>query len=324
MKKLLLMICLSGFLFGVSAQRKKKDKEKEVMVSLDTVSNQCKDLPVENRPRVTVARFSVSSPRRPDGDFGPNLSTLLTNFLQEVQCFQVLEQLSNLSDIENEINYGKSSSADKSTSITAKSLIANVIVTGEVTRYEVASKSSNIMGVGSKKNTASIGITVKMVDPRTRGIIASRTFSADKETSGGTSVGIGRVHFSNNNEQNPALQWAAEEVIKQAVIFLSGEKDKIPMTGKSSPGKSPVSSAASSTVVVNNIEYSQLSTLAAAIEKIHGVKAVNSDDFDNNKATLVIEHSLKFRELVDKILQNGAVKLSVVNMSKDGATLSVK
>ena len=61
------------------------------------------------------------------------------------------------------------------------------------------------------------------------------------------------------------------------------------------------------------------------ITKIKGVKSVNSDNFENNKAIIYIEHTLKFKELVDKILKaSTAVKLSVATMNKDAATLSVK
>ncbi|MBS1741678.1 MAG: hypothetical protein JST81_01475 [Bacteroidetes bacterium] len=326
MKKLtILIICLVSGLITVAQKDKKKDKMKEATISLDTISAVCKDLPLESRLRVTVARFNVTSPQQPSGAFGGNLATMLTNFLSEVNCFRVLAQVSNMSDLQGEINQSKSGNSDKRTRIDPKMVAANYVVTGEVTRYEVASKSSKIMGVGNKKNTASLGIIIQVVDPKTRDILATRSFSADKETSGGTSFGIHGFDFSNTTDQNPALQMAAEDVIKQAVIFLAKEKDNwTPGAKKSDKSASASTGSGNSTITINNIEYEQLSQLTTYIEKLHGVKSVNSDDYADKKATLLVEHTIKLKELVDKILANGSVKLSVSGINKEEATLNVK
>jgi curli biogenesis system outer membrane secretion channel CsgG len=327
MKKLfLLMLCLSVSVLFVNAQRKKKeDKLKVVTISLDTISSVCKGSPMSDRPRITVGRFNVTAPQA-SHLFGGNLATMLTNYLQSVDCFQVLETKSNMSDLDDEINQSKSANADKSTKINAKQLSASYIITGEVVRYEVASKESKIMGIGNKKHTASLGIIVKITDPRTRLVVTSQNFSADKETSAGNSVSIGGLNFSNTDDQNPALQMAAEEVIKRAVIFLAGEKDKMSSGGKQSSSKKAGAEATTnnSTILITNIEYEQLSALTNYIEKIKGVKSVNSDDYSDKKATILVDHSLKLKELVDKIIANTGVKLAVSSMSKDEATLSIK
>ncbi|MEO6669976.1 MAG: CsgG/HfaB family protein [Ferruginibacter sp.] len=328
MKKLtLFMLCAACSVLFVNAQKKKKeDKLKEVTISLDTISSVCKGSPMSERPRITVGRFNVTAPQA-SHLYGGNLATMLTNYLQSVECFQVLETKSNMSDLDDEINQSKSANADKSTRIDAKQLSASYIITGEVVRYEVASKESKIMGVGNKKHTASLGIIIKITDPRTRLVMASQNFAADKETSAGNSVSIGRLNFSNTDDKNPALQMAAEEVIKRAVIYLAGEKDKLTSApGKQSAGKKITAEATvnNSTVIITNIEYEQLSTLASHIEKIKGVKSVNSDDYSDKKATILVDHTLKLKELVDRILANPGVKLSVATMSRDTATLTVK
>ena len=82
MKKILFTLCFVSGLLVANAQ-KKKGKEKETVISLDTISAVCKDLPIDQRPRVTVARFSVSSPRRPAGDFGDNVKKRLDEPVSE-------------------------------------------------------------------------------------------------------------------------------------------------------------------------------------------------------------------------------------------------
>ncbi|MGN6351961.1 MAG: CsgG/HfaB family protein, partial [Parafilimonas sp.] len=73
------------------AQSPKADKNKD-KVTIEDIKPICTDLPKEKKPRVTVANFKLTAPNAPRDQFGENLATMLTNALQKVQCFRVLER----------------------------------------------------------------------------------------------------------------------------------------------------------------------------------------------------------------------------------------
>ena len=82
----------------------------------------------------------------------------------------------------------------------------------------------------------------------------------------------------------------------------------------------------STTIVLQNITYQQISEIAGAITHMSGVNSVNSDKFDNNVATIfVIAPNIKTKDLIDKLMHaNAHMKLDVVNSSANGATLAIK
>jgi len=83
--------------------------------------------------------------------------------------------------------------------------------------------------------------------------------------------------------------------------------------------------ASTYTVTIKNIEYGKLSAVASAMQKISGVSSVNSDDYSDNTANIVVVQTIKLKDLIDKLLAaNTGVKLSVTGMNKDGATLTAK
>jgi len=78
-------------------------------------------------------------------------------------------------------------------------------------------------------------------------------------------------------------------------------------------------------ITFKSITYNQLSAVSSAIEKIQGVSSVNSDNFSNNTAILLVGNKMKVKELVDKVLQaNAALKINVESISNDEAILSIK
>ena len=67
----------------------------------DTVIIICPDIPRENRPRVTVPRFNMTAPNGPRDQIGDNLATMLTNALQQVNCYNVIASIKDSADLLN-------------------------------------------------------------------------------------------------------------------------------------------------------------------------------------------------------------------------------
>lgn len=309
------------------AQDVKSDKNKD-KVTIESIQPICPDLAQDKKPRLTVANFKLTAPNAPKDQFGDNLATMLTNALQNVQCYRVLERLANMNDIQDELNYQQNSGnvSKKSAVNKGKMMGANVIVQGEITEFEQTVSGTGITIVKTKTYRAKVGIIIRMVDPETREVIATQSFNVEKKTGSGVQVGItmpyglGSLNAMSTAFQNPAVQDATEDCIIKATQYIASQKDKINMPENAMPD-----GASQYTLTFNNIDYNQLSKISSAIEKISGVSNVNSDDFSNNTANIIVTQTSKLKDVVDKLMTtNTGVKLSVSGMSKDVATFTVK
>ncbi|MGG9960326.1 hypothetical protein [Ferruginibacter sp. SUN106] len=78
-------------------------------------------------------------------------------------------------------------------------------------------------------------------------------------------------------------------------------------------------------ITIKNIKYNQLSTIVSRIEKTEGISNLNSDNYSNSIAILEVKHTLKTKEIIDKILTaNKELKIEVESISADGAILLIK
>ena len=322
------MIANSTYLLAQDskADKVKADKNKD-KVTIEDIQPVCTNLAKNKKPRLTVANFKLTAPNAPKDQYGDNLATMLSNALQKVQCYTVLERIANMADVDAEVNYQQ-----KSGNVSAKSKVtkgnqigANVIVQGEITEFEQSNKSAGIAIVKTTTFKAKVGIIIRMVDPETREIIATESFNVEKKVGGGLKVGvhvpyIGDINAMSTVFQNPAVQDATEDCIIKAVEYIASQKDKVNMPVNDVPEGS-----AKYILTFKNIEYGQLSTVVAALEKIPGVSNVNSDDFENNNANVVVTQSIKLKDVVEKLMAaNTGVKLSVSGMTKESATFSIK
>ncbi len=308
-----ILFCQIGYCFA------QKEKIKQ-----DSVKSVCPDIPREKRPRVTVPRFNMTAPSAPRDQFGDNLATMLTNALQQVNCYNVLASIKDSSDLLGAQSF-QEQHGSKTHRIKKNNFSnPNVIIVGEVIKYEVSSKSFGITLVHTTKSTALIGINIILKDPETGEIISSNQFNVEKKVQGGADVGLGipllgRVDAVSTAMSNPAVQQATEDAINKAVTYISEQRDKIKL-----PQSSMASNAAQTTFIIQNIKYEQIAPLTAEIEKIQGVVSVDSDDdFTDNTANIPVNHTLKQSDLIGKILQcKTVVKLSVKSKSQDTVTLT--
>lgn len=124
---------------------------------MESVKEKCADIPLEDRIRVTVARFSATASNAPSV-LGENMSTMLTNALSQVNCFNVLEEQKNLEDMTDEIDASNSEYFDAATGVEkGKMKVAQIIVTGEVTEYSDATTGTKVLGIGGSVKKAKSG-----------------------------------------------------------------------------------------------------------------------------------------------------------------------
>lgn len=104
-----LVFCFLGSFFANAqdSNDKKGKKAEDTKVTMERVKEKCKDIPLEKRITITVARFNSTVGNAPR-DLGQNMAAMLTNALGEVNCFNVLESQGNMKDLTNEVDFGSS------------------------------------------------------------------------------------------------------------------------------------------------------------------------------------------------------------------------
>src|ERR1700748_2009420 len=259
--KIFVLAVFALLLFSISVYAQKDEK-----ITYEAVKQQCAGMPLAKRARLSVTRFSVTTSTddpavrqnantnnrlkalsmltgnhgdAPRADaipvtLGDNMTAMLTNALQGVNCFRVLETLKNNDDLTGEIDAGKGALSSKKAPKAGKQLGAQIVATGEIIEYSVKGKGVNVMGVGANKKLVKIGFNIKLINPETRDIISSKVFRVQSKTGNSVSV-LGLVSTS---ESDPAVAAVMEDGVIHAVEYLSHIRDSLNITADNIPGQS--------------------------------------------------------------------------------------
>ncbi len=289
MKKILVLIIVSCMYVStqVADAQNNKDKRSDVDITFEAVKEQCKDIPLDERIRVTVARFSATASNAP-AVLGENMSTMLSNALSQVNCFNVLEEQKNLSDMTNEIDASNSEYFDAATGIEKGEMkLAQIIVTGEVTEYNDASTGTKILGIGGSVKKAKIGFVLKIINPQTREILKSTSINTESTTAGSFKVSF----LAHSNSSNPAVADALEKGIIKATEYLAAEKDNIPL-----PLEDELSSKLT-IVTIEDVSFSQKNQSLAMIKSTNGVNNAELKSYSDNTAIYAVRYKGSTDEL---------------------------
>ncbi len=316
MKKLILFMIVSGIfaIVQVANAQNSKDKKSDVEVTFEAIKEQCKDIPLDQRIRVTVARFSSTASNAPSV-LGENMSTMLTNALSEVNCFNVLEEQKNLSDMTTEIDASNSDYFNAATGVEkGKMKLAQIIVTGEVTEYNNASTGTRVLGIGGSIKKAKIGFILKIINPQTREILKSTSINTES-----TSANSFRVSFlSHSTNTDPAVADALEKGIIKATEYLAAEKDNIPLPSEDELGSNLTM------VVISNVTFSQKSQSQDLIEKTTGVNSVELSKFEDNTAVYAVRHAGTTDDLATTIDKNYSSKFEITGLKSGEIDVKMK
>jgi len=316
MKKVFTFIAICSlvvFVQNATAQRHKHTKS-DTEVRFEKVKQECADVPLDKRIRITVARFSSTAANAP-AVLGENMSTMLDNALSQVNCFNVLEEQKNLSDMTNEIDASKSEYFDAATGVEkGKMKVAQIIVTGEVTEYNDASTGTKVLGIGGSIKKAKIGFILKIINPRTREILKSTSINTESTTAGSFKVSF----LAHSNSSNPAIADALEKGIIQATEYLASEKDNIPL-----PSEEELSSKLTM-VTVADVTFSQKSKSLDLIKSIKGVSKAELSKFADNTATYAVRYSGSTDDLATNIDKNYHGQFEITGVSSGKIAMKMK
>lgn len=324
MRKLIFFLPAICFIHHALAQKDEK-------VTMEEIKQECANLPIDQRARLSVTRFTVTTsasnnasngtvaPVRPGiwggilGNqapakgsagyippaIGDNLTSMLTNALQNVNCYDVLESLSNNQDLTQEIDAGNGAYSSKKAPKAGKQLGAQIVVTGEVTEYSVDHKVSQIMGVGSSKEKVKIGFILKMINPETREIIISRQFRAQSRTNKTSSI----LGLSTSSDNDPAVAAVMEDAVVDAVQTLAKWRDSLHITAKGDfvgNTQSSPDGVNSTDITLSNANYSAYTAFAKMLNGLHEFKSMDKS-FTGGVATFSVSHAGSTDALMDDI-----------------------
>jgi curli biogenesis system outer membrane secretion channel CsgG len=196
--------------------------------SIETISAKCKGIKREDRVRITVTRFSVSSrAAQATGQFGDELTAIMTNALQQTNCFRVLESSKNKADLEDEAGYNESGATIGNGPQRGKQMGAQAIVTAEITEYNDGNSSASFVGLSVGNAKAKIGVIVKVIDPETRDILWSKSINGIGKKGGFTGASLFGFNFAGSTTVSEAMSAAIEDLTLKTVELMVNEKEEI-------------------------------------------------------------------------------------------------
>ncbi len=220
-KNQICLILLSGFVLMSSLLAAQK-------VTIEEVQQQCANLPYEKRVRLSVSSFNVATPKA-SGQFGDELSQMLSNALQNVNCFNVLLSVKDSKELTDEIAFGQSGNTSAgSAPQTGKMKGPQVIVMGKVTEYAEGANTVGAIGIKVGGNKAHVGFIIQLINAETREIIESKSIEVDGRSNGFKGVSLFGLQMA-GSIANKAVADACEKGIIQAVEFIASRKDKMPL-----------------------------------------------------------------------------------------------
>jgi curli biogenesis system outer membrane secretion channel CsgG len=211
-----------SLLFFQTAFGQKGDK-----ITLEQVAEKCKGLPRDKRVTVKVARFSVSTKSsEAHATFGDELATMLTSALQQTNCFRMLEMNKNVSDATGEMAFAQDGFTNGSGPQAGQMIGAQLIVTGEVTDFTQGTSSTTVLGISGGSNQATVGFTLKVLNPQTGELLFSKDINMKGKIGGFSGLSLGGVKIAGSTE-NRAVQDATQKAIIKAVEVLAEAKDNM-------------------------------------------------------------------------------------------------
>ncbi len=132
MKNKTILILILFTFFSITADAQKQDKNAP-KVTFEDIQAMCPKVPLNKRVRLSVSSFKSATPTA-TAKFGDELSQMLTNALQNVNCFNVLLSQKDIAEITDEIEFAQSGNVKQGKGPkTGQMQGAQVIVMGKVT-----------------------------------------------------------------------------------------------------------------------------------------------------------------------------------------------
>lgn len=164
-------------------------------------------------------------------ELGDGMADMLTTALVQTKKFRVIER-ARLKKILEEQELGASGLVTPQTAAKIGKLLGvQYMVIGSVNQYGTKSSGASAFGVGIKKNSAQVGLDIRLIDTATAELLTAAT-GQGSESSGSldisnedlipTDISIGSPDF-NSTQIGKATRKAVDDVTKKVVKELGGK-----------------------------------------------------------------------------------------------------
>lgn len=232
MKKISPILAIALFLGAITSTWGQKSKNTSNTV--DKVSLSCSELSKNDKPILAVTNFKAKAVCA-GPEVGPGLSTMLINALLESGCFRIVDREKIIEKINEQGLDLSAPGAETTLSIVSKLAGAQVLVTGTLTEFSELESEENLGDlVGNSSSfevekridtvTARIALTIRLINPETGNLILFKSFDRQEKSTGPTSGGLFDLSVSELFFKSKAMEKAVQEVIMDAVSFISRQR----------------------------------------------------------------------------------------------------
>lgn len=290
--------------------------QKDPKTTVEEIESQCADVPLSERVTLSVSSFNVATPTA-YAKFGDELSQMLTNALQNVNCFNVLLSLKDSHEIMNEISFGETGNTKAGTSPKRGNMKGSqVIVMGKITEYAAGETSAGALGLKIGGNKAHIGFIIQLINAETRELIDSKSFNVDGRANGFKGLKILGVQAVGSTQNNKALSDACEKGIIQAVEYITASKNKMPL-----PKANTVNSKSGTFITVGNADYGKVKVLT---DILAAKGKISNKEIVNGTGSFFLEHTLETDAIADFINSKLGSKFSIQSLETGNISLVAK
>jgi curli biogenesis system outer membrane secretion channel CsgG len=217
-------------------------KQKSNLKTTDKVSLSCSELSKNDKPILAVTNFKAKAVCA-GPEVGPGLSTMLMNALLESGCFRIVDREKILEKITEQGLDLSAPPTETTLSLVSKLSGAQVLVTGTLTEFSELESEENLGDlVGSSNSfevekridsvTARIAMTIRLINPETGNLILFKSFERQEKAVGTTSGSLFDLSVSELFFKSKAMEQAVQEIIMDAVSFISRQRVALLTTAK--------------------------------------------------------------------------------------------
>ncbi|MFN5335078.1 MAG: CsgG/HfaB family protein [Bacteroidota bacterium] len=205
--------------------------QKAPKITFEEIRQMCENVPLEKRLRMSVSSFKSATPQA-SNVFGDELSHMLSNALQNVNCFNILLSQKDIAEITNELEFAESGNVNKSKAPRkGKMLGSQVMVMGKVTEISTGENAISALGLKIGEDIAKLGFIVQLINTETREIVASKSVNVQGNAGGFKGFKIFNTEVAGVFRPfngNKAVADAMEKGIIKAIEFIAESRNKLP------------------------------------------------------------------------------------------------